>query len=84
MWRWSHKVSRVPAEEEGGTLGFESVRRCSRQRENIGLVVGLVGFRCPGVGFALGRYVARRALGVHFFVGVVCTVFRQCVWTDPL
>ena len=32
----------------------------------------------------LGRNFARRGFDVHVLVGVVCTVFRQYVWTDPL
>ena len=83
------KVFLAPVEErekgEGGTrLGVGSVRRCSQQCEIIGLVVGFVGFRCPGVGFTPCRCVAQRALGVHVLVDIVCTVFRQCVWMSPL
>ena len=68
----------------GGALGIESVRCCSRQRGILALVVGFVGFRCPGVGFAPCRCVAQRALGVHVHVDIVCTVIRQCVWASPL
>ena len=45
--------------------------------------MGLTDFN-PGVGFALGRSLARRAVDVHVPVGVVGTVCRQNVWTGPL
>ena len=36
------------------------------------------------VGFALYRALARRAFDLHVPVGIVCTVFRQNVWTGTL
>ena len=53
-------------------------------RASIGLVVvGMAVFHLC-IGFALGRALARRAFDLHIPVGIVCTVFRQNVWTGPL
>ena len=83
------KIFRVPVEErekgEGGVWsGVGLVRRCSRQCEIIVLVVGFVGFRCPGVVFTPCRRVVQRALCIHVLADIVRTVFCQCVGVSHL
>ena len=64
-------------------VGFAPGRALTR-RASIGLVVvGMAVFHLC-VGFALYRALARRAFDLHVPVGIVCTVFRQNVWTGPL